>query len=349
MYRTDSEVLYDNILGTDIISTSEKLQIKIDAYVNDFSNYDDIKLNEQAKDKSLRDIFFLEREIIDDIQNVFSKNFIPTQIEYSFIKTRNTNIITNNRNNRKIIIIPVSWSKFYFGVLVYLRLLKRQYDDEIEMGNIYRNLLIYVDSMYCRNRLMPESVDKEFPENVFLLGNDAGTISDILYIMFAFIICHEISHIVLNHDDSDTKLFEHENEADITGYAMFLKWLSGMKEGKSKVSECFDFNEMFYNAPKLFFKICDMCNQYKKIVYGENSINNLYPTFIERNKNIEQIEKGKNIQWNRVCEKLDMKIDFHTFSLDNPLSINLEQAIVYFIRTTEIKSQAGKLDSIKRW
>jgi hypothetical protein len=149
---------------------------------------------------------------------------------------------------------------------------------------MYTALLVYIDGLYYREWGASTDSMETVNKCIGVLEGHFTEISDLLFSVFAYAICHELSHIVLEHDKQNITVIEREIEADTHAYIMFLRLIQNYLEGNDQeiaITEC--FQHYVANAPQVLLRLYVTIHSYLSIIYEEKQLQE-YPDFLLREK-----------------------------------------------------------------
>ena len=341
--QSDQEKFYESIFGTNLPS-EQKNRERVQDFLNSLPKNSKIEIDEEEKEKALGLPLYHERAMAKHVLSLY-KEYYPTfpEIEFVFYKGVATNISFKIIENQKIILIPELWIGLFKNTLVLLSCLEinLQQENKEEIGNNYLTLLICVDS-FCK-RDLPSDIQNKIDECIKILNGHFTELADLLYSIFAFAICHELSHITLNHCNKINDIYLREYEADSHSYIMFLKLIEQFRYGKTNHPMATAFQDYVAYAPMIFMRIHEMISSYLGTVYNEKQ-SVKYPTYKQRESALTTIALGKLSSIEQCIEnippyKLDKKSHDESQMFYDEFYISSE----FFITETVLKKQRGKL------
>ena len=347
MNKSKEELRLFNSLGTDHLpkdvrersinllcqSLPESLQGKIDSGV--------------VKD-SLEDYHIHERRLVNHIIQYYQSHCaLGAKVASVYYKAEKINIQIKKINDDEIAIyIPEKWTYFFRNILVLLSTIHENWNDRKQVGNAYKALLVYIDAIYYRGQLASIDAGETVDESIRVIEGHFNEVSDLLFSIFAFAICHELSHIVLKHDKQNVSIIEREIEADTHAYIMFLKLIQNYLRGNDQeiaITEC--FQHYVANAPQILLRLYATIHSYLSIVY-EEKYSQEYPDFILREKTLFDMQKNMPTKkWFSLCEKIDTTILFNQDAIK--FYNEFQKPCEFFVEQTTLKKQRGKLDVLK--
>ena len=340
--RSNQEKYYESIFGTDLPSEKENRE-RVRFFLNSLPKNSKIEIDEEEKEKALGHPLYHERAMAKHVSILYKEHY-PTlpEIEFVFYSGNVTSILLEINDNQHTIFIPELWVCFFRNILVQLSCLKinLQQENKDEIGNNYLTLLICVDSFCKRN--LPSYVQNEIDECIKILDGHFAELADLLYSIFAFTICHELSHITLNHHNK-SDIYQREYEADSHAYIMFLKLIEQFRYGKTNHPMATAFQDYVAYAPMIFMRILEMIANFLNIVYNEKQ-SAKYPTYRQRESALKTIALGNLSSIEQYIDSiLPYKLDKKSHDESQIFYEEFDVPIEFFITETALKKQRGKL------
>jgi len=341
--RSNQEEIYESIFGTNLLP-EQKNRERVQDFLALLPENSKIEIDEEEMEKALGLPFFHERAMAKHVLSLY-KEYYPTlpEIELVFYKGVATNISLKIINNQHTILIPELWISLFKNTLVLLSCLEinLQQENKEGMGNNFLTLLTCIDS-FCK-RDLPSDIQNETDECIKILDGHFIEIADLLYSIFAFAICHELSHVALKHNNEETDIHLREYGADSHAYIMFLKLIEQFRYGKTNHPMATAFQDYVAYAPMIFMRIHEMIARFLDIVYSEKQ-SVKYPTYARRESALANISLGNLSGIEKFIEniapyKLDKKSHYEGQMFYDELHVSSE----FFITETALKKQRGKL------
>ena len=343
--KNNQERLYESIFGTSLSSEQEQRE-RIKVFLESLPENSEIEIDEEELEKALSDNFYHKRAMAEHVLSLYQEYF-PTlpEIEFVFYNGGKVNI-ENQKNN---IYITDNWILFFRDVLVLLSSLEftLQQKDNEGIGDNYLNLLICIDTFCYRGKSGTSPYSKEIDVNIKKLNGHFQELANLLFSIFAFAICHELSHIVLNHQYEENDKRQREYEADSHAYIMFLKLIEQFQNGETSHPMAISFQHYVACAPAIFMRIYEMIASFLYIVYNQKqSIE--YPTFKQRENSLKRIVLGDLSIVEEYISNIPLyKLDNESNELSQLFYDEIYTASEFFITETALKKQRGKLKSIE--
>lgn len=334
-----------NNLDTSLPSEQERRE-RIKVFLESLPENSSIEIDEDEMEKALSDYFYHDRAMAEHVLSLYQKYF-PTLSEIKFVFYNGGNV--NIANKKNYIYITENWITFFKDILVLLSSLELtlQQKDNDGIGDNYLNLLICIDTFCYRGKLGTSSYSKKIDENIKKLNEHFQKLSNLLFSIFAFAICHELSHIVLNHQDEKIDKCQREYEADSHAYIMFLKLIEQFQNGETTHPMAISFQHYVACTPEIFIRIYEMIASFLNIVYNQKqSIE--YPTFKQRKTALDIIASGDLSSIEQYITNIPLyKLDRESREQSQILYDEIYSASEFFITETALKKQRGKLKSIE--
>ena len=346
--RSNQEKNYELIFGTNLLSEQENRK-RVQDFLNSLPENSKIEIDEQEKEKALGLPLYHERAMAKHVLCLYNE-YYPTlpEIEFVFYKGVATNISFKVIDNKQTILIPELWIGLFKNTLVLLSCLEihLQQENKEEIGNNYLTLLTLIDS-FCK-RDLPSDVQNESDKCIKILDEHFTELADLLYSIFAFTICHELSHITLNHYNKIDDICQREYKADSHAYMMFLKLIEQFRYGKTNHSMAIAFQDYVAYAPMIFMRIHEMVADFLYIVYNERQ-SVKYPTYKQRETALKSIALGNLSSIEQyIVNILPYKLDKKSHDESQIFYEEFDVPIDFFITETTLKKQCGKLKVLEK-
>jgi len=348
MSKSKEESRLLNSLGTDILSAEERT-CDIKAFCQSLPEYMRGKIDSHVINDSLKDYHVHYRRLTDHIVQYYRDHCaLSTKVTSVYYKTIEINLQIKKINDDEIAIyVPEKWANFFRDTLALLCTMHEDWNDHEQLGNIYTALLVYIDGFYRRGWGASVGSRETVDKCIRVLEGHFTEISDLLFSIFAYAICHELSHIVLEHDKQNISVIERETEADTHAYIMFLKLIQNYLQGNDQeiaITEC--FQHYVANAPQILLRLYATIHSYLSTVHEEKRLQE-YPDFLLREKTLFDLQKNMPIEkWLSLCEKIDTTTLFNQDAMQ--FYKKIQESCEYFVEQTILKKQRGKLDVLKK-
>ena len=228
---------------------------------------------------------------------------ISNPIEFGIIPINNFNAFCHTlKNNDRAIIVDEKLIVFFTEAIISIMSCVYTKPNKKEVDFFESFILRQLDCFFFRGEKSKDSIKKNTEDFLKVIKRDYDMTEVGSYFSMAFtvfIICHEISHILLNHSkqkkmydfnkktgDSfsvafDYKSYKEEFDADEYGYKLFLQVIKNSnKADHAKLTE-------YYNrAPLIFLELIDIAYTYavSKGIKIEHS--NTHPPPLERKQKL---------------------------------------------------------------
>jgi len=348
MNNNEEELRLSNSIGTDH-APGDVRRNGIEVFCQSLPESMQGKIDSNVVDDSVEDIHSHERRLANHIIQYYSDHCaLKTKVATVFYKTGKINIQIKETNDEEIVMyIPEKWTLFFQSMLVLSSTMQEDWDNLEQVGNTYVALLAHIDSVYHRGNLTPYNAQNTIDECIRSLESNFAKIANLSFAIFAFAICHELSHIVLNHGQKEIPVVDREIEADTHAYIMFLRLIQNYLRGNNReiaITEC--FQHYVVNAPQILLKLYATAHNYLLIVYGERQ-SQRYPDFLLRKQALFEMQKNMPTEkWLALCEEIDTTTLFNQDAMN--FFIIIQEACDYFVEQTDLKKQRGKLDVLNK-
>lgn len=230
-----------------------------------FSLYD-FELAEKRK----QNYFYMEENFFRDIINI-TKKHIKDMPDIQFLPRRkfDFNVSVGTLGTNKIIFAEelvlsflTEFSCFGFFLVMY------NTEKEATAKDIKRHMVAAIDIFICRKK--NTGLDSVLLEAIGKNDHSTEYACYMARAMYTYILCHEIAHVVLEHEEK--RDYQQEFEADALGYEIF-NWLIL----NSEELEYLEFFEGLRRAPLAVFDIFDLVEYFKNIILEEREANLYHP------------------------------------------------------------------------
>jgi len=341
--RNNQEKIYESIFGTNLLSEQENRK-RVQDFLNSLPKNSKIEIDEEEKEKAFEIPLYHERTLAEHVSSLYKEYYTTLpEIEFVFYKGFATNISFKILNNQHTILIPELWIGLFKSIIALLSCLEinLQQKNNEEIGNNYLTLLTCIDS-FCK-RDLPSDVQRETDECIKVLDEHFTELADLLYSIFAFTICHELSHIILDHHNKKQDIYKREYEADSHAYMMFLKLIEQFRYGKTNHPMAMSFQDYVAYAPMIFMRILEMIANFLDIVYNEKQ-SAKYPTYRQREFALKTIALGNLSSIEQYIGNIfPYKLDKKSHDESQLFYEEFDVPIEFFITETALKKQRGKL------
>jgi hypothetical protein len=249
--------------------------------MNDFKMYDEKKVDA----KNRLGYYYMEDNFFSDLYDVAYNN-LDNLPEIKFVPRRfyDFDISSTKFKDKHVIfadeLVLLFLNAFSFGAFyssMEVPKLKGRRD-------INRFLVAVIDIYACRHK---DYAPKNILEIITEMDNSTRFASLMSRAMYSFLLCHEIAHIALNHNDES---WINEFNADALGYEIFSSAIRNRKNLKHL--ELFDG---LARAPLALFELFDLINFFKSTILEINSVSSSHPNpLLRKAALLEQYNLGSD-------------------------------------------------------
>ena len=230
-----------------------------------FSLYDS-----ELAEKRKKNYFYMEENFFNDVIKIIKKH-VKNVPDIQFLPRRkfDFNVSMGLVGTEKIIFAEELVLSFLteFSCLVFF-LAMYNTEKDASTKDYKRHMVALIDIFVCRKK-------NSGLDNVLLeaIGKNDHSTQYACYMaraMYTYILCHEVAHVILEHDAK--RDFQQELEADFLGYEFFNWLIQDYNE-----LEHLGFFEGLRRAPLALFDVFDLVEYFKKVVLDEVEIDSYHP------------------------------------------------------------------------
>lgn len=274
-------------------STDEQQKRK--KFVDEVIKKNDLSID--TDDLDSKQLFLFIKKVFEtkynvDLSNVkYKNNFIASTDGVTPIPYNKASRIFSTQN---VVYLDKQFEKniYWYFLIMYMWL---KYNDIISI-NYFQKILVLI-ALYHRQGL--DFSEKEIyplrePIKKFFDESDFDLISDLYWSSLAFLMCHELAHIYLQHFNSNLTI-QNEYEADAIAYDVFLSLICNNFDVVSPFKEV--FKEDLYAAPMILFLFFEDLYFTANNLYHEKS-GSSHPRIDERIRNLFLISYNQKYNFN---------------------------------------------------
>lgn len=289
--------------------------------------FEDNKLNlddELISELMGKNILIYEKNFFNKIKEVLKSEYDLENVYLMFADCEdNFNVITCPVGEDYLIIYSVMFFQFINSICLYVLCFyefssSQKYDDSI-LNKMKNNIIGIIDLMINRNKSVQLS---DFDYNLYKNEDIAIKSAIIARNIQAFIICHELSHILFDKKSQINK-FDRELNADENGMCIYAKLIENMPPE-------YNLNFDYSRAPLILFELLDFIDYCNEIICDNKKDDSMYPIGEIRkcsllSKTIFSLENTANTFFYVAFTDTLNEVRFHLFKNKEIIKENIER------------------------
>ena len=246
-----------------------------------FSLYDS-----ELAEKRKKNYFYMEENFFNDIIKIIKKH-IKNVPDIQFLPRRkfDFNVSMGLIGTEKIVFAEELVLSFLteFSCLAFF-LAMNNTEKDATAKDYKRHMVALIDIFVCRKK--NSGLDSVLLEAIGKNDHSTEYACYMARAMYTYMLCHEVAHLVLEHDAK--RDFQQELEADALGYD-FLNWIIQDYEEL----EHLEFFEGLRRAPLALFDVFDLVEYFKKVVLDEAETDSYHPApYLRRAHLLDKFDFG---------------------------------------------------------